>query len=100
VARNILAALRSRPLRPCIYRPVGELAIVGRRTGVARLFGLRFPGFAAWWMWQTVYLFKLPTLGKRIRVAADWTLDLLFGREIEELPIERTSATPAQSADL
>ena len=99
VARNILAALRSRPLRPFIYRPIGELAIVGRRTGVARLFGLRFSGFVAWWMWRTVYLFKLPTFGKRIRVAADWTLDLLFDREIEELPIARNSATPAQSAD-
>lgn len=100
VAHNILAALRSRTLRPFIYRPIGELAIVGRHTGVARLFGLRFSGFAAWWMWRTVYLFKLPTLGKRIRVAADWTLDLLFDREIEELPIERNSATPAQSANL
>jgi NADH dehydrogenase len=99
VARNILAAWRGQPPRPFSYRPIGELAIVGKRTGVARLFGLRFSGFVAWWMWRTVYLLKLPTLGKRIRVAADWTLDLLFGREIEELPIARASTVPAESVE-
>lgn len=95
-ARNILAALQGRAPRRFAYRPMGELAIVGRRTGVARLFGLRFSGLLAWWMWRTVYLFKLPTLGKRIRVATDWTLDLLFGREIEGLPI---APAPAESVE-
>jgi NADH dehydrogenase len=99
LARNILATLQGRPPRPFSYRPIGELAIVGRRTGVARLFGLRFSGFIAWWMWRMIYLFKLPTLGKRIRVASDWTLDLLFDREIEQLPIAPASAAPAESVE-
>jgi len=28
---------------------------------------------------------KLPRLAKKLRVIADWTLDLLFGKEIEQL---------------
>jgi len=28
---------------------------------------------------------KLPRLAKKIRVMMDWTLDLLFGREIEQM---------------
>ena len=54
----------------------------GRRTGVARIFGFNFSGFFAWWMWRTVYLSKLPGLDKKVRVAFDWTLDLLFPKDV------------------
>jgi hypothetical protein len=49
---------------------------------VARIFGFNFSGFFAWWMWRTVYLSKLPGLDKKIRVAFDWTLDLLFPKDV------------------
>src|SRR5438309_7549070 len=50
--------------------------------GVARIFGFNFSGFFAWWMWRTIYLTKLPGLDKKIRVAFDWTLDLLFPKDL------------------
>ena len=50
--------------------------------GVARVFGVNFSGFFAWWMWRTVYLSKLPGLDKKVRVAFDWTLDLLFPKDV------------------
>jgi NADH dehydrogenase len=50
--------------------------------GVARIFGFNFSGFFAWWLWRTVYLSKLPGLDKKIRVAFDWTLDLLFPKDV------------------
>ena len=46
--------------------------------------GMKFSGFVAWWMWRSVYLAKLPRMAKKLRVAVDWTLDLFFGREIEQ----------------
>jgi hypothetical protein len=58
------------------------LASIGRRTGVARIFRFNLSGFFAWWMWRTVYLSKLPGLDKKIRVAFDWTLDLLFLKDV------------------
>jgi hypothetical protein len=33
-------------------------------------------------MWRTIYLSKLPGLDKKIRVAFDWTLDLLFPKDV------------------
>jgi hypothetical protein len=48
------------------------------------LCGMKFSGFIAWWMWRSVYLAKLPSLAKKLRVMVDWTLDLFFGREIEQ----------------
>jgi hypothetical protein len=37
------------------------------------------------WMWRSIYLAKLPRLAKKLRVMTDWTLALLFGREIEQM---------------
>ena len=82
VAQNIAAVLLGRRLKPFSFRSIGLLASIGRRTGVARIFGFNFSGFFAWWMWRTIYLIKLPGLDKKIRVAFDWTLDLLFPKDV------------------
>jgi NADH dehydrogenase len=83
-AKNIEAAILGRPLKPFVFTTLGQLATIGRRTGVAKVFGLKFSGFIAWWLWRSVYLAKLPSLAKKLRVMVDWTLDLFFGREIEQ----------------
>jgi NADH dehydrogenase len=82
VAQNIAAVLVGRPLKSFSFRTIGLLASIGRRMGVARIFGFNFSGFFAWWMWRTIYLSKLPGLDKKIRVAFDWTLDLLFPKDV------------------
>ena len=84
-AKNIEAMILGRPLKPFRYRTIGLLASIGHHTGVAKVFGIKFSGFLAWWMWRTIYLAKLPGLAKKVRVMVDWTLDLLFGREIEQM---------------
>ena len=33
-------------------------------------------------MWRTIYLLKLPRLEKKVRVAFDWTLDLIFAKDL------------------
>ncbi len=82
VARNVAATLYGRPKRkPFRYTSLGQLAAIGRRTGVANILGLNFSGFIAWWLWRTVYLSKLPRLEKKVRVAMDWTLDLCFTKD-------------------
>jgi NADH dehydrogenase len=82
VAQNVVAALSWRPLRAFSFKTIGLLASIGRRMGVARILGFNFSGFFAWWMWRTVYLSKLPGLDKKVRVAFDWTLDLLFPKDV------------------
>jgi NADH dehydrogenase len=84
-AKNIERAVLRRPLKPFRYRTLGMLASIGHHTGVASMFGFKFSGFVAWWMWRSVYLLKLPRLVKKVRVVMAWTLDLLFGRDIEQL---------------
>jgi NADH dehydrogenase len=81
-AANIAAAISGRPLKSFSFKTIGLLASIGRRMGVARIFGFNFSGFFAWWMWRTIYLSKLPGLDKKVRVAFDWTLDLLFPKDV------------------
>jgi NADH dehydrogenase len=82
VAQNIAAVLLGRPLKLFSFKTIGLLASIGRRMGVAQVLGFNFSGFFAWWMWRTVYLSKLPGLDKKVRVAFDWTLDLLFPKDV------------------
>ncbi len=84
-ARNIEAALNGVDPRPFHFSTIGQLASIGHHTGVAQVLGVRFSGFAAWWLWRSVYLSKLPGLAKKVRVAIQWTLDLLLPRQIEQL---------------
>jgi NADH dehydrogenase len=92
VAHNIAAILLGRAPKSFSFKTIGLLASLGRRTGVARIFGFNFSGFIAWWMWRTIYLSKLPGLDKKVRVAFDWTLDLLFPKDVcavHDLPVCR-----------
>ncbi len=67
---------------------------------MAKVFGLKFSGFFAWWLWRTVYLVKLPRLAKKLRVMFGWTLDLFFGREVEQMITLRDVEAVTQRLDL
>jgi NADH:ubiquinone reductase (H+-translocating) len=92
-----VAFLRGTAPRPFRFRTLGQLAAIGRRTGVARVFGVNFSGFFAWWLWRTIYLSKLPRLEKKVRVAIDWTLDLLFTKDLVQFLTVRASAVSTPS---
>jgi NADH dehydrogenase len=94
VARNIAATIAGRGTRPFVFSTLGQLAAIGRRTGVANILGVNFSGFVAWWLWRSIYLSKLPGLDRKIRVALDWTLDLLLDKDIVQLRTERLRLTP------
>ena len=81
VGQNIARSLRGLPPKPFTYTPIGELALVGKRAGVARIYNRNFSGLLAWAMWRAVYLAKMPSTSQRIRIVGDWTLDWIFGRE-------------------
>ncbi|HEV8715046.1 MAG TPA: NAD(P)/FAD-dependent oxidoreductase [Candidatus Binatia bacterium] len=82
VAQNIAAALGNGRKRPFVFATIGQLAAIGRRTGVANIMGINFSGFIAWWLWRTIYLSKLPRFEKKLRVILDWTLDLIFSKDL------------------
>jgi NADH:ubiquinone reductase (H+-translocating) len=85
LAGNVVAHLHGRPLTPFEYRSVGTMASLGGRSGVADILGVRITGFLAWAAWRLLYLSLLPGISTRIRVAVDWSLDLVISRSIVEI---------------
>jgi NADH dehydrogenase len=81
-ARNVAAALRGTIKQPFRFRTIGQLAAIGRRTGVARICGFNFSGVIAWSLWRAIYLSKLPRIEKKVRVVLDWLLDLIFSKDL------------------
>jgi NADH:quinone reductase (non-electrogenic) len=84
---NILAVLEGKDPKPYTYRTMGELVSLGHRSGAGVVMGVQVRGFLGWWLWRTYYLFRLPTWLRRVRVAMDWTVDLLFQKDIAEVPL-------------
>jgi NADH dehydrogenase len=91
LAANLVAEMRGQALQPFRFKTLGMLAAIGRRAGVAEILGVRFSGIIAWALWRAIYLFKLPGLQKKVRVALDWALDLVFSRDIVQLPTLRSA---------
>jgi NADH:ubiquinone reductase (H+-translocating) len=91
LANNIVASMRGQDPKPFKFKIIGLLAIIGRRTGVAEIFGVRFSGLVAWWLWRCIYLSKLPGLQKKVRVTLDWILDVIFSKDLVELPTLRAT---------
>jgi NADH dehydrogenase len=82
VAENIVRALEGRPTKPFSYKPLGVLCGIGERKAVAEILGFHLSGFPAWWLWRTVYLLKSPSWPRRIKLAFDWTWELVFPRDL------------------
>jgi NADH dehydrogenase len=93
-ADNIAALVEGKgetALKPMTFKGLGKMGSLGRRSAVAEMFGMKFSGFIAWFLWRTIYLLKLPGWGRRLKVAASWTLDLLLPPETVQLRLEATS---------
>jgi NADH dehydrogenase len=83
-ARRLAKNLSGNP-EPYRYKMLGQVATLGRYKGVADVFGLRLRGFPAWFVTRTYHLYQLPLPSRKLRVVADWTVALLFRRDIAEL---------------
>ncbi len=83
-ARRLAKNLAGDP-KPYRYRMLGQVATLGRYRGIADVFGLKLRGFPGWFVTRTYHLYQLPLLSRKLRVVMDWTVALLFRRDIAEL---------------
>lgn len=85
LADNLVAVLRGRPTTDYAHKHAGSVASLGLYRGVAQIYGIRLRGFPAWFMHRTYHMSRMPTLNRKVRVVTDWTLALLFRREVVSL---------------
>ena len=82
-ADNAIAFLSAAKPVPFAYRHRGDLFSLGQWLAGAEIFGMRFFGHFAWWLWRTVYLFKIVGVRNRVKVMVDWTFNLFLPRNID-----------------
>lgn len=85
LADNIVSVLRGEEPVPYSHNSAGSVASLGLHKGVAQVYGIKLKGYPAWLMHRTYHLSRVPTLNRKARVAADWTLALFFHREAVSL---------------
>ncbi len=77
-AKQVIAQLQGRPTGRFEYADRGNMAIIGRNSGVAqlsrRLGGLRFTGFIGWLAWLFIHLLYLPGHRNRIGALISWAI--------------------------
>jgi NADH dehydrogenase len=100
LAVNLVRKARGEATLPFRYRPVGQLAAIGHNKAVAELFGVKLAGFVAWLLWRGVYLLKIPTLGRKVRLYLEWNWAMFFPPDISHLGYARTprAAPPASTS--
>ena len=84
VARNIYLAMQNKELKKFTYKNSGSMVSLGQWMAIGEISNFSFWGHLTWWMWRTVYLSKLISFRKKVRVALDWTLNIFSPRDISE----------------
>ena len=100
---NLTATELGGELQPFVWKNVGGVCSLGRYKGVANVFGVKVKGFAGWFLHRSYHLYAMPTIGRRVRIAVDWTIALLFPRDITQFsgfedprgPFRRAAGSPA-----
>ena len=85
LADNLVAVLRGRPPAQYRHKYAGSVAGLGLYKGVAQVYGIKLKGLPAWFMHRTYHMSRIPTMNRKIRVVADWTLALFLRREVVPL---------------
>lgn len=85
LARNLTAWLEGGRLEPFSHRNIGAVCSLGRYKGIAVVWGVRLRGFPAWFAHRSYHLLAMPTITRRVKIAADWTVALLFPRDLAQL---------------
>lgn len=90
-ADNIVRAIKGEAAKPFRHEPLGQLCAIGGRNAVAEIGGFKMSGLFAWIFWRAVYLSKLPSWSRMIKLGADWAWELIFRRDLSTLKAETTS---------
>jgi len=85
VAHNIVATMRGSAKSAFAFEGLGKMGSLGHYSAVAEILGVRVSGFPAWCLWRAIYLMKMPTLNRKVRIFLDWALSAVFAPDLVEV---------------
>ena len=96
VAHAIVAECTGRQAAPYRFSSRGHFTLLGHHTAVAQVGPLTLTGLPAWLLWHGYYLSHIPSWRNRVRLAVDWSLAALTGRDTAQLRLgmETPAAAP------
>lgn len=72
-AKRIVQRLHgNQDVKPFHYFNKGDLAVIGRGSAVANIFGFHLSGFLAWLVWVFIHLLYIVEFQSRVLVFLDW----------------------------
>lgn len=85
IGKNIDRVVQGRGAKPFRFPGLGQGASVGKRSAVVELKGIELTGLPAWLIWRFLLTYYFPSWDRRLRLATDWLIWPLVGRDIVEL---------------
>ncbi|MEK7535470.1 MAG: NAD(P)/FAD-dependent oxidoreductase [Patescibacteria group bacterium] len=85
VSLNLIRTIEGKLPVPYTYKHLGDLVSLGEWVAAGELFGFKIFGHLAWFFWRGVYLSKLLSPTKKVKVFFDWTLNLFSPRDISAI---------------
>jgi NADH dehydrogenase len=85
VGSNVAGTIAGKKPRPFRYRTLGVFVDMGQHKAVATVLGIPLRGFVAWFAARSYHLAMMPGVARRVRLAIDWAVGLVFGRASAEL---------------
>lgn len=82
---NIAKHIAGEEITDYVHANVGTVASLGMFKGVAQVYGIKVRGPLAWFMARTYHLLAMPRFERKLQIMVDWTMSLLFRREISAL---------------
>lgn len=83
ISNNLKVSLTGKnTMQEFSFHSKGMMATIGKRNAIVTAFGYNFQGFLPWMIWRTYYVLQMPSLGKKIKVILDWTVDSFFKRDL------------------
>jgi len=90
LGRNLAHVARGEPLEPYTRAVRMQGISIGGGTAVGEIRGIPLKGKVPWLVWRLVIAGVIPSWDRRVRVAGDWLLAPLLGRDIVQVgPSER-----------
>ena len=71
-AQNIMRSIEGQPLRPFVYRNLGDMATIGRASAVGDLPWIQLKGLPGWLFWLFVHILNLIGFRNRVVVLIQW----------------------------
>lgn len=81
VAQNIINTLNDKKLLEFNFEPKVKLVSLGQKNAILEVGNVNLHGRIIWFIWRTIYLSKIMSFRRKVKIALNWTFNLFSKRD-------------------